>query len=134
MGTYFKVKLKDKSEANIKSINSDLEKLGYETPTFNNVKYGAFTTREQLKEDARFMNEDKEGLKQSPHLKRPITPDFLEQFIWNNIGYCQLKLSGGENGTVKLALVVANWINDNKNKIDFKNSDYYQRGFVKSYL
>lgn len=92
MGTYMNCQLKDISEENIKSVNDELTEAGYPTETYGDIKYGAFTTREQLEEDARWMNNDPEGLAQNTHFKRPITVSFLSKFCWNNIGMYQIKL------------------------------------------
>lgn len=103
MGTYFELQLKDTSEKNIKGINNSLIKLGYKNSRTDDPIYqGAFNTRELLKAEAKFMNEDPEGLKQVTHIERPITPEYLQTFIWNKLGFYQAKLSCIQEDTPEL--------------------------------
>ena len=134
MGTYAKVILKDTSDVNIKSINSELEKLGFNTKYNHGIQYGAFTTKEQLLEDVRYMNEDPEGLKQCPNIKRPITYEWFEDVFWNKLGSFVWKLSASPDEDILQILIVAQWAYKNQNKVNQKESDYYDIGFVKSYL
>lgn len=130
------VQLKGTSETHIKHCNEEIRALGYKSETYNGVTYGPFVTREQLEEDAYFMNTDPEGLKQCTHFKRPITWDFLEKnFIWFRLGFFQCKLSGGSTEEeIKECLIVAKWISKNKNLIDLEKSENYTSAFIKSYL
>ena len=132
MGTYLTVVLKDKTEEHIKQVNQILEMRGFETEIHEGVKYGAFTTQEQLEEDVRFMNEEPEGLKQAPGMERPITAKDLGQIFWMKIGHCVFKLSGGEPPAE--ALIVANWAKDHKPLINTKESTNYGIAKVKSYI
>jgi hypothetical protein len=136
MGTYMNVKLKGTSENHIKHCNEEIRALGFKSEVYEGIPYGPFVTREQLIEDARFMNEDPEGLKQCPHFKRPITWNFLEEnFIWFRLGFFQCKLSGGtEEEELKQCLIVAKWISKNKNLIDLSKSSNYTSNFIKTYL
>ena len=80
------------------------------------------------------MNEDPEGLKQSPWQKRPITYEWLESFNWNNLGTYQVKLSASSEETILQALIIARWAYKNQDKIMQRKSDNYDISFVKSYL
>jgi hypothetical protein len=134
MGTYMYCQLKNTSESHIKDCNEQLRKLGFESKVFNGILYGAFVTREQLDEDSRFMNKDPEGLKQCPHFKRPITHVFLQEFFWNRIGLCCIKLSSSEESELRQALIVAKWANKNNELINHKESNHYKPSEVKYYL
>jgi len=135
MGTYCYLHLKDKSEPNIKRVNRLLDRYGiWPVEVHNDVDYGAFTTREQLKEDARYMNEDPEGLKQAPGMQRPISFRELESLFWNGIGTCVIKLSGGtEDDVLKKLVNVTYYCSDNK-LIDTKLSRDYTPKAIKEYL
>ena len=135
MGTYCYLHLKDKSESNIKKVNNLLDKYGiWPKEVHNDVDYGAFTTREQLKEDARYMNEDPEGLKQAPGMQRPISFRELESLFWNGIGTCVIKLSGGtENDVLKRLLHVVYFCSDRK-LINTQVSRDYTPKAIKEYL
>lgn len=130
MGTYIYARLKNKDEKTIKQANESIEKHSYPTEIYNGVLFGFFTSMEMLKEDARCMNEDPEGLKQAPHFKRPITPDFLQQFFWNEIGCGVIKISGCDDERQKHVDIVRNWLRtkDAKILIDFKKSDNIYQG------
>ncbi len=79
MGTYTKITLKNKKHA--KMVNTILKKeYGLTYQTFNGVEYGCFVTQEMENEDIRYMNEDKEGLKQMAHLRRPINKKTYRAF------------------------------------------------------
>lgn len=135
MGTYMYCQLKGTSDHHIEQCNNELEKLGFKTEIYEGIKYGAFTTHKRLEEDARFMNEDPEGLKQCPHFERPITPELLQQFFWNKIGRFCTKLSGGRsNEELNQALIVAKWAAKNKLLVDQIESSNHTPGIVKSYL
>ena len=140
MGTYFELQLKQPTERNIKIANKLLESKGYIGQTANGVYYGAFVTREQLKEDARFMNEDPEGLKQCPHIERPITAKFLEGFVkWNTPGFCQYKLSYmGEDEeritTINNIRILSDFAEGYPELIDTKKSDNYDKETVSEYI
>jgi hypothetical protein len=134
MGTYMKCYLKDRTDENIKPINDALEKLGVQTEMFNGIKFGAFTTIEELKEDARFMNEEPEGLKQMPDWKRPITTTTLSQLFWKHIGGFVTKISANSEEEMKDAVIVSNWAKKNIKLIDTKKSENFLPSFVSSYL
>lgn len=124
MGTYLHARLKKRDEATIKEANLSIQKAGYPSEIHNNVLYGFFTSREQLKEDARFMSEDLEGLKQAPHLERPITADFLSQWFWNEIGCGVIKLSSISDDDFSILKIINKWIhNEGKKFIDFNKSE-----------
>jgi hypothetical protein len=78
-----------------------------------------------LEEDARFMNEDAEGLNQATHWKRPITIDKLQELFWNEIGCGVIKISGCNDEQQKLVDIVRSWINSDHGKkfIDFQKSN-----------
>jgi len=121
MGTYIYAVLKDTSEENIAKQNAILHKLGLKIKKYNGVPYGAFVSRAQLAEDARFMNEDPEGLKQAPHWKRPVQVKDLEGLFWNRIGQYCTKLSGGSSDKeLSEALIVALYIRHNRRLFNIK--------------
>lgn len=135
MGTYMHVVLKNTGEENIKQVNSEIIVKGYEPEIYCGVTYGPFVTMEQLIEDARYMNEDPEGLKQCPHFERPIQPMYLSRnFPWLRLGGCQIKLSGGSDDLAKTAMIIAEWIRENHDRINMRESDNYRTSFVLSYL
>lgn len=130
MGTYLKLIVKTKYA---KKVNDNLENLGFPTESFNGVKYGAFRTLENLKEDARFMNEDEEGLKQQPNWKRPISYKDLEQFFWNERNTFTRKISclgEIEENEVKL---VFNYAYNNLELFDWDKSKYSNKSDLLSY-
>lgn len=125
MGTYLNIQLKSLDDTVIKKANDELEKLGFTTEVHNGVKYGAFVTNEQLAEDARFMNEDEEGLQQQPHIERPITAKWLQGFFWNKIGSYNMKLSAATREELQQAFIVSRWAANNPELIDSEKSDNY---------
>jgi hypothetical protein len=135
MGTYIYAQLKDTSEENILKQNKILHKLGVETKEFNGVLYGAFVSRTQLEEDARYMNEESEGLKQAPHWQRPITVKMLERVFWNKIGLFCTKLSGGSTEEeLSKALIVALYIRHNRSLFNIKACSNHTVTKVKEYF
>ena len=134
MGTYIYAYLKDKSEENILKMNDILEKKGIKTEIHNGVKYGAFVSLAQLTEDTRFMNEDTEGLKQVPHWQRPITPERLQDMFWNKLGLYCVKLSGGKDGSVEQAMIMAKFIRSHRSLFDLKECTNHTVEKVSSYL
>ncbi len=110
MGTYIYARLKDKSEESIKKANKSIERKGYPTETYNGVLYGFFTSREQLVEDARFMNEEPEGLEQAPHWPRPVSVEQLQQLFWNEIGCGVIKISGCDDERQQVVDIVRTWL------------------------
>ena len=134
MGTYLYAQLKDTSENNIKKVNAMLKKRGFPTEYYNGVEYGAFVTREQLQEDARFMNETPEGLKQAPHWQRPVKVEDLEHLFWNKIGQACYKLSGGHDDSVALAMIVAKFLATHRNLFDLKECSNHDVAKVRSYI
>ena len=123
MGTYCKLSLIDKSDTFIKNVNKELHDKGIDRIIYyNDIPYGAFTTHEMLEEDARYMNEDPEGLKQSPDSKRPITVKWLSQFFWNEIGTYHLKISAAYAHELKKIIAIRNYCRDN-NYLDQKLSE-----------
>ncbi len=123
MGTYLTLRLIDKSEMNIKKVNQSLTELGYPSEVFNDVLYSAFTSREQLKEDARFMNEDPKGLLQCPHFKRPITLEFLAHFFWNEIGAYVVKISSLNRNERAITSIVFKYAYENQEIIAWSRSE-----------
>jgi hypothetical protein len=134
MGTYIYAMLKDTSEENINKINDLLEAEGFKSNHYNGVRYGAFVTREQLEEDARFMNEDPEGLKQATHLQRPITVKWLEGLFWNKIGQYCTKLSSSEEPQLREALLVAKFVAKHRSLFNLKECYDYTVKKVREYL
>lgn len=135
MGTYTNLALKDRSEKNILRVNAQLDKLGiWEQEVHNSVPYGAFTSRQQLREDARFMNEDPEGLKQCSHQPRPITANWLESFFWNKTGFLVVKLSGGTETDILLRLYSVTAYCLENNLIDEKESEYFRLEDIREYI
>lgn len=126
MGTYIYSQLKDTSEENILKQNKILHKLGVKIKKYNKVPYGAFVSRTQLQEDARYMNEDPEGLKQASHWPRPVQVKDLEGLFWNKIGLYCTKLSGGSSDKeLTSALIVALYMRKNRHLFNYKEcSDY----------
>lgn len=135
MGTYCYLHLKNKAESNIKRVNNLLDRYGiWPKDVHNGVDYGAFVTKEQLKEDVRFMNEDPVGLKQAPGMTRPISFRELESLFWNGLGTCVVKLSGGtDNDGLKRLLNVVHFCSDKK-LIDTKASRDYTPKKIKEYI
>jgi hypothetical protein len=120
MGTYIKIRLKNKTEKNIEKANDLLEKVGFEFEKHNGVKYGLFVTQKMLEEDSRFMNEDEEGKKQAPHLKRPITPEFLQKnFFWFEKGCAMIKYTDGRQIEKLKSFVYG----EGKEMVDFESSE-----------
>lgn len=136
MGTHMTVKLRNTSEKNIKSCNKQIRKMGFKSEVFEGIPYGPFVTNEQLEEDARFMSEDPEGLRQCPGTKRPITPETIEGMaFWLKRGQFYLKLSGGTaNEELEQALFVAKWAELNPDKINTEESNNFTVEKVSSYL
>lgn len=134
MGTYLYAQLKDTSDENVKRVNEMLRKRGFPNEVFNGVVCGAFVTREQLEEDARYMNEDPEGLKQATHWERPVTVKQLEGLFWNKIGQACYKLSGGNDKTLAMALIVAKFLASHRNLFDLKECRNYTLAKVNSYI
>jgi len=129
MGAYLRVLLKDKSEKNINTANNLLKKLGVEMENHNGVLYGLFTSQAMMEEDARFMNEDAEGLKQMPHWQRPVTVEMLSNSFYE-IGAFIIKISGGTNEWEGKTLKIFNDFMNTpfaKKSIDKKNSEYLER-------
>jgi hypothetical protein len=125
MGTYYYARLIQKDEEFIEKANESIEKAGHKTETHNSVKYGFFITKSQIKEEARFMNEDEEGLKQMPGTKRPITTEFLEDFFWNEIGCGVIKISGCDEECQAEVDIITNWLQSEEGEefIDWENSN-----------
>ncbi len=124
MGTYMYVRLKLKDENTVNKANESLNSFGFPCRVYNGVMFGFFNSRASLEEDARFMNEDPLGIKQCPHLGRPVTRETLEQFFWNEMACGVIKLSGGETDKDIIELI-GRWLqtDDAKQLIDFENSD-----------
>lgn len=123
MGTYAILRVKNQTESNLLAINKDLTNAGYPSETHENILYGPFVTKAQLTEDARFMNEDPEGLQQCPHFERPITPEFLGKFFWNEIGSFCIKVSAINQEEIALAEIIFKYAYNNKSKFDWKRSE-----------
>lgn len=126
MGTYIYARLKNKDEETIERANRSAQKAGIPTPTYKGILYGFFTSRAMLEEDARFMNEDEEGLTQLPHFKRPITPEMLtKSFFWYEIGCGVIKITGCDDKRQKEVDLVRKWLRskDARELIDWENSD-----------
>ena len=125
MGTYIYARLINKSEDSIIKANESIKAFGFPTPEFSGVPYGFFTSRAKLEEDAKFLNEDPEGLKQVQHWKRPITVEALQQLFWNEIGCGVIKITGCDDERQDMVNLVRNWLNsaDGKRMVDFEHSD-----------
>jgi hypothetical protein len=135
MGTYMYCQLKNTEESHIKECNKEVEKLGFKPINYEGISYGPFLTTEALEQDARFLNEDPEGLKQVTHFKRPISIEFLQTFFWNKIGLYCIKLSGGSpKENLLQALIVAKWAAKNKHLIDQEKSSHHTPQIVRSYI
>lgn len=129
-----KVQLRTISDKNIKKVNQEIIAEGYKHEVFNGVVYGAFISFEQLEEDARFMNEDAEGLKQQPDWKRPITPEKLSQFFWMKPGTFNMKLSPGlSEEDYNQCIAVAYWCKSFPNRINQNESSNFSLETVKKY-
>jgi hypothetical protein len=125
MGTYIKARLIKKDEGTIKKANESIRKAGYPTEYYEGVEYGFFISKARLKEDARFMNEDEEGLKQQSQQPRPITMKWLTSFFWNEIGAGIIKITGCGEDDQRTVDVVQKWLltDDAKQFIDFEASE-----------
>lgn len=134
MGTYTTIVLKNKTDAHIKQVNGELEKLGYKSEVYNHVNYGAFISNEQLKEDVRFMNEDEEGLKQCPHMKRPLSVNTVNQFSWMTLGHYVTKLSSSGIEDLKQTLIVSKWAIEHLAEIEITESKNYTPEKIRVYL
>lgn len=127
--------LRDTSNENVERVNQELNKLGVKVKKYNGVPYGAFVTMRQIEEDARYMNEEPEGLKQAPDWPRPIKPEALQQVFWNKIGLFCLKLSGGRTDQeLTIALVVALYMRKHRNLFNYKECSDYTITKVVSYF
>ena len=134
MGTYMTVVLKKKYQNDpfIESLNEELTNLyGSNTGT-------KFISWNYLQEDADYMNNHPEGLKQAPHINRPITKEYLEQnFFWYRYATFSFKLSGGGSNSdeARDAVAISKWIIQTHRKyIDESKSSDYQSSIVKEYL
>lgn len=130
MGTYTRIYLKNKRFT--EKVNTILkEKWGATYEVFNGVEYGFFHTEKMEKEDIRFMNEDKKGLKQVPHFKRPITKDIYRSLTkgWKEIGVYIVKISCPLDEELKGIEILKNFLksNDAKNYINYKKSENLDR-------
>lgn len=130
MGTYTRIYLKKRSQA--KKVNELIKGHGAEYETFNNVDYGPFYSKEMETEDIRFMNEDEEGLKQRPEIKRPITlKDFQKLKYWGyeEIGVYVVKISCPNEKEIKDIQAIKKFLNTDEAKkyIDFDNSEEIER-------
>lgn len=127
------VQLKEKytNNATIEKINLSLnEKFGASDSTI-------FVSEAWLKDEAEFFNSDPEGIKQIPHFKRPITPEFLTKtFIWYQPGFFQIKLSGSVDLERAInAVAVCNWIKKSQLRyINTEKSSNYQPRILHQYL
>jgi len=127
MGTYIYLKPKNTSEENLKRLNKEIEALGYASETHNGIVYGAFKTFESLSEDARFMNEEEEGLRQVPHIERPITPEYLsENFFWNKVGFYVEKISCYNDDRLESISAALAWANMNPDQVDESESSHWK--------
>ena len=133
MGTYATLFVKDKTDTSIIAINKRLASLGYPTETFEGVLYGAFVSKSQLIEDVRFMNEDPEGLKQQPQVKRPITVKFLTSFFWNQVGSFCRKISASTDQEKRQWAIVFRYAHENPNLFDWKRSENCSKAMLRQY-
>jgi len=117
----------------VHQINDDLENQGFPTEVYNKVKYGAFTTLESLKEDARFMTEDEEGLKQLKGWQRPITFEILEQFFWNQRNSFVKKISCLNEEEKTLVIMVMGYAYLNENYFEWSKSKYANKDDLRNY-
>ncbi|MBS4064057.1 MAG: hypothetical protein KGZ74_05830 [Chitinophagaceae bacterium] len=134
MGRYMNIILKPiyRNESFLKSLNDHLS-LHYGSNT--GIK---FNTWESLQEEVDYFNKHPFGVTQVPHIKRPMTKEFIEQqFFWNRYVTYSFKLSGGDSSAdeARDAVAVCKWIiNSRKKYIDTKYSVNYQPSIVKNYL
>ncbi|MDN5477845.1 MAG: hypothetical protein L0G39_12990 [Chryseobacterium sp.] len=133
MGRYMNVMLKkqNRDDIFILMLNEELKN-----------EYGANTATKfnpwcELQEEANFMNKDREGKKQCPGLKRPVTTEHLSKnFFWFRNAFFSIKLSGGTTADEgKDAVAVCKWIiKTNSKYIDTEQSDNYDMETVAEYL
>ncbi len=134
MGTYMTVVLKkaNKNESFIETLNEEL------TRQFGSNTGVKFNTWAHLEEEAEYMNNHPEGIKQVPHITRPITKEYLERnFFWFRYGEFSFKLSGGGSNSdeARDAVAICKWIiHTDKKYIDTTKSFNYQSRIVKDYL
>ncbi len=112
MGTYTILRLKNKSEKNIKKVNDLLKNYGAKYETFEGVEFGYFRTLAMTLEDCRYMNEDPEGLKQATQQARPIKPEYIEDFFWNERGTYSVKISSLNDDERNEINIISKWLND----------------------
>lgn len=131
MGRYLKLKINEKfgGEKSLNAINRDLFE-NYGCPVESLI-----TTTANLQEYVDYLNDNPEGKLEFSHLQRPLTIKILEEhFVWFEVGFVQVKLSGGMNPTaVKISLALAFWATKNKKKIDLEESADYQFETVYQY-
>ena len=114
----------------IKRINEDL--LSFGAPGRQRFNPWYF-----LQEEADFINEDPEGLKQLRDWERPVTPRQLsENFFWLCHGTFSMKLSGSPTlGEALDAIAVSKWIAVTRKKyINTHCSEHYERPILSEYL
>lgn len=134
MGTYMTVVLKKDyhNDLFIQTLNDELtSQYGSNT----GVKFNTWT---YLQEEADYLNIHSEGIKQVPHIPRPITKEYLEQnFFWYRYANFSFKLSGGASNSdeARDAVAVCKWIRQtNRKYIDVNKSENYQEVTVAGYL
>lgn len=139
MGRWLTLKLKKQfcDEKTIKAINADL--MGnFNCPSQTEFVDFVFNTRESIQDDVNFMNSDPEGLRQMPHVARPITHEILQSLVIKSkdYGYVEIKLSGGvSENEARTAFALALWAKaeENCNYIDERHSSNYDFETVENY-
>jgi hypothetical protein len=116
-----------------------IEKLNEELTSLYGANTGTkFRTWAYLQEEADFLNNHSEGIKQVTHIQRPITKEYLEQnFFWYNYATFSFKLSGGGSNSDESrdAVAICKWIiQTNRKYIDTIRSNDYQSAIIKQYL
>lgn len=133
MGRYLSVRLKQDfiNDLSIKKINEQL------VNSYGATERVKFNPSYFIDEEADFLNNDPEGKKQAPHLKRPLTREFLSHnFFWFRSGELHIKISGGTDlEAARDAVAVCKWIIHTKGwYIDRSNSSNYSRATIAQYL
>jgi hypothetical protein len=133
MGTYMTVVLREKykQEFNINKINTDLFLF------FGANQDTHFGTRQQLQEEANFLNHDPEGLTFFPGWKRPIAAkDLAATSFWLRVGEFSCKISGIEDPQeARNAVAVCKWIiATGSTYISTRKSSYYEPAVIQEYV
>ena len=133
MGRYMTIVLK-RDFKNDHFINQLNEGLLQQYGSNNSIKFNPW---DYLQEEADYINNHPEGLKQLKDWPRPVTKEQLsENFFWYRHGEFSFKLSGSPTSDeARDAVAVCKWIiKTNREFIDQKKSSNYSSPIVREYL